>query len=1330
MFNNLRSFLDGRSRHGKLSLVGGGSPLARFLPNSALIVLCLFLFLSDCLASQAQITGAHLNSLPGHNELIVPPAPVRKEVPDSTVARQTVSPDPKPEGAASVAPARNQVHPLSNIHLAALGNAVKLAPQQTVPNKVATAEAGSDPANVTGISLEPLEDGGTLLVLGLDRPVAHEIFVLTEPDRIVVDLENALGAAFINAKRLKNDLVGLVHSGMRDDGRLHVVMDLNGPAYTQGIQQGPDGDGRYRLVIGMHPVPVPAAEKEPSGNEWQTDVDIPVPPDTDMMQLKLDYKQAPLGHIDAIQFDAGYMLPLSQLFQLLGFAIEVVPESGLATGWFVRPNWNFILDVSRGNAIVKGKESRLPPALVQIRGQEIYVDSTLLEKYFPVLLRIDPAALSLTLEPNPEMLPADQLDMVDQWLTTNGVKAKPRMPEPGEQVSAPSPRQPVPSRETPVKETVEEPAAEQVEEPIVEVSDEDLIVLQPSIENSPIDDFIEVYQVGEHFLVPLQVLSDILNFSITVYPDTGTADGWYLSENRKFSLDTNKQRVSVEGEQKSYPANAVHVTDTDFFIDSRLLSQWFPVGYEIDLRELSLVILPREALPFQIREKRLKKWARLQQIRGVEKSYPVATKPYSLSGMPFMDLNLKQTSSNRTETDFDTFYSLMAAGDLGYLNTNLFMSGSRVGGALGQMRVTSGRRSDSASLLGPLKATQFFVGDINSLTVPLVAESSLGRGVSVSNWPLYRSSQFDSTNFIGDALPEWEVELYRNGALIDFLVIDADGRYEFLDVPILYGNNTFQLIFNGPQGQIREEVKRFNIGASILRKGELIYELSVDEKSKQLFGIDEDSDQNHPEKVRIVGELEYGLTNSLGATFGLVSTPLRDGEHRYLTAGLRTNAAGILGSLDAAYDESNGGWATKFSAFTSIKSVNIKAEHRLLDNFHSEELNDFNLPLESKTELNLNTTLSLPFLRDLYFNLNASREEFETGQSRTTFKNKLAKSLLGVRFTNTLETNSLGAADSSGTTDSALGQLAFRGWHWSTLLRGALNYRAQPNAELNRFEVSAQRKTYKDAVTIFRLAKNLQGDKNAFRSLSMNWYRKDYIFSLSGNVDDQSGYSISGNLNFSLGRKPSTGDWHIQGKPMANSGGLSARAFLDNNFNQQLDDGEEIIDQARFKVNKVQNNTEDGLAFVTGLPVNRPSSVTIDSAGDDPLWIPAIEGYRFLPRPGVVTTIDFPIVTTSEIDGTVYLVNRDGQEKTLARVEVQLVDAASGETVKTFRSEFDGFYLLEKVRPGKYLIRVREKDRVRLNARASEELMLEVGHESDVYRGFDIRLIKAQEQSN
>jgi hypothetical protein len=199
---------------------------------------------------------------------------------------------------------------------------------------------------------------------------------------------------------------------------------------------------------------------------------------------------------------------------------------------------------------------------------------------------------------------------------------------------------------------------------------------------------------------------------------------------------------------------------------------------------------------------------------------------------------------------------------------------------------------------------------------------------------------------------------------------------------------------------------------------------------------------------------------------------------------------------------------------------------------------------------------------------------------------------------------------------------------------------------------------------------------------------------------------------------------------MANSGGLSARAFLDNNFNQQLDDGEEIIDQARFTVNKVRNSTEDGLAFVTGLPVNRPSSVTIDSAGDDPLWIPAIEGYRFLPRPGVVTTIDFPIVTTSEIDGTVYLVNRDGQEKTLARVEVQLVDAASGETVKTFRSEFDGFYLLEKVRPGKYLIRVREKDRVRLNARASEELVLEVGRESDVYSGFDIRLIKAQEQSN
>ena len=48
----------------------------------------------------------------------------------------------------------------------------------------------------------------------------------------------------------------------------------------------------------------------------------------------------------------------------------------------------------------------------------------------------------------------------------------------------------------------------------------------------------------------------------------------------------------------------------------------------------------------------------------------------------------------------------------------------------------------------------------------------------------------------------WDAELYRNGQLLAFAENRADGRYEFIDVPLLYGQNRFEVVLYGPQGQI------------------------------------------------------------------------------------------------------------------------------------------------------------------------------------------------------------------------------------------------------------------------------------------------------------------------------------------------------------------------------------------------------------------------------------------------------------------------------------------------------------------------------------------------
>jgi hypothetical protein len=70
----------------------------------------------------------------------------------------------------------------------------------------------------------------------------------------------------------------------------------------------------------------------------------------------------------------------------------------------------------------------------------------------------------------------------------------------------------------------------------------------------------------------------------------------------------------------------------------------------------------------------------------------------------------------------------------------------------------------------------------------------------VSSFPLQLQSQFDRQSFRGELPPGWEVELYRGAELLAYAQSRADGLYEFLDVPLLFGLNVFRLELYGPQG--------------------------------------------------------------------------------------------------------------------------------------------------------------------------------------------------------------------------------------------------------------------------------------------------------------------------------------------------------------------------------------------------------------------------------------------------------------------------------------------------------------------------------------------------
>ncbi|MGH8167487.1 MAG: N-acetylmuramoyl-L-alanine amidase, partial [Woeseiaceae bacterium] len=96
------------------------------------------------------------------------------------------------------------------------------------------------------------EDGRTRVVLDLSEPAAHNIFTLRGPDRLVVDLKDSrLSSSLDDMPKGAGTLAG-IRSGLRSNGQLRVVLDLNESVRSRSFTAGPNSKHGDRLVIDLH----------------------------------------------------------------------------------------------------------------------------------------------------------------------------------------------------------------------------------------------------------------------------------------------------------------------------------------------------------------------------------------------------------------------------------------------------------------------------------------------------------------------------------------------------------------------------------------------------------------------------------------------------------------------------------------------------------------------------------------------------------------------------------------------------------------------------------------------------------------------------------------------------------------------------------------------------------------------------------------------------------------------------------------------------------------------------------------------------------------------
>ncbi len=823
--------------------------------------------------------------------------------------------------------------------------------------------------------------------------------------------------------------------------------------------------------------------------------------------------------------------------------------------------------------------------------------------------------------------------------------------------------------------------------PLTERPDEELYIYGLRLDRFVLNEGMIVYYDGQQTFVPLGAIAETLEFPIEVDPDAGTASGWFLNDDRRFELDLRSGEVVVEGQRFELDPDLVERHIDDIFVELSLLEAWFPILVEVEFNDLAILVTGLEPLPVQSRIAQEERRKGIRQ-RQDDDNYERVPTPEPMISWPFLDTSAEWWLSRNEEIISQGRFTATTAGVVGNLDSEATID-SRTDGSLPNFRFRAGQTDPMGGLLGPVGAREFALGDIATPSLPLIADNTVGRGAEVSTFELGRLQQTNRVTLRGDLPVGWEVELYRNGELIDFQTEGDNGnaRYEFRDVPTVSGLNEFRVVFFGPQGQSREEVTRHYVTPSLIDAGTFGFRLAGNQQERDVIDLQPSTDGEIDDGAfRAVGQAEYGLSDAFSFVAGLATLSLDGARTNYASAGLRSSLFGALFGLDTALDDS-GRPAFGLSAQTRLFDVSISADYSWYGDFRSEWSDNGSVDGDLRSRATLHTNGYSPeFGLGRYpFSSSASFEEGAEGDWQIKLGNRISAFFrpfnVSLASEMTLDDEELPETEQRFLVGTRVGDVR---------LRGEVNISTLPQFAFDSAVLNADWRVGEDLGLRFGI-RHKHGDS----PLTIGTVGLTYDFdalAVGLNLDAASDGQLNGRLgvSFGLGRDPRDGELEMRSQRFARRAAISARVFLDRDGDGVFSEGDELLPKVAFDGPQLPRDVttgDTGTALIVGLEPYRDIQMRVRLASlEDPFWVPAGPPIRTYARPGTATLVEFPILETGEVDGVV-VTDLGSRMRAASGLEVQLIDS-SGEVVRTTTTAYDGFFLIDRVPYGSYDLRI------------------------------------------
>lgn len=157
---------------------------------------------------------------------------------------------------------------------------------------------------------------------------------------------------------------------------------------------------------------------------------------------------------------------------------------------------------------------------------------------------------------------------------------------------------------------------------------------------------------------------------------------------------------------------------------------------------------------------------------------------------------------------------------------------------------------------------------------------------------------------------------------------------------------------------------------------------------------------------------------------------------------------------------------------------------------------------------------------------------------------------------------------------------------------------------------------------------------------------------------------------------------------------ISGKVYIDNNSNSVYDEGDEHLPEIKVTVlGKSVETDEDGNYLIEDISSNSKFNVKVDRTYIDPLlYYDEEKYYKMMPSTGM--HIDIPFQNTISLSGNIKLEEVDIPEDKLPYIynKIRITLKRDGNEIKTLKPEFDGFFILDGLIEGEYIMELSSKD--------------------------------------